>query len=388
MHLEMSQEHQDFREEVHTWIAENKPKGKRPDPADRDAVKAYDLGWQRTQFEGGWAGLNWPEEYGGRGLDIWRQLIWHEEYYEAGCDPGCAYMGLNHGGLTVAARGTDELKAYHLPKILKGEVSWCQGFSEPGAGSDLAGIKTRGVVDGDELVINGQKIWTSYARYADWQFVLVRTDPDAPRHKGLSWVINRMDNPGMDIRPILTMNDRAEFCEVFYDDVRVPLTNVVGGLNEGWGVTMATLQFEHGTSYAGHVIRLTRQIGDLIELAKDTTGPDGRRPAIAHDDIAVKLAEYKATAIAVRTMLYMNLSRSAANASGGIGPALSMMCKELSQKISRLSLEVLGAQSLPRSGTGEDWVLPYLSSFSATIAGGTSEILRNNVGRILGLPKG
>jgi len=180
-------------------------------------------------FDAGWAGINWPKEFGGRGASLMEQLIWYEEYAKVGApDVNTGFVGLKHAGPTLIACGTEAQKRFHLPKILGGDVVWCQGFSEPNAGSDLAALQTRAVIEGDELVVTGQKIWTSFGQIAEYQELLVRTDPDAPKHKGITWVICPMDAPGIEIRPIKTLAGNADFCEVFYDNVRIPLANVVG----------------------------------------------------------------------------------------------------------------------------------------------------------------
>jgi alkylation response protein AidB-like acyl-CoA dehydrogenase len=175
-------------------------------------MREYDLAWQRAQFDAGWAGISWPVEYGGRGLSLTQQLIWYEEYATLGMAPiDTRFVGLSHAGPTLMARATPAHQALHLPKILRGDVVWCQGFSEPGAGSDLASLRTRAELDGDELVVTGQKVWTSFADIADWQELLVRTNPDAPKHKGLTWVICDMRSPGIDVRPIRTMDGGQDF---------------------------------------------------------------------------------------------------------------------------------------------------------------------------------
>src|SRR5690606_33207873 len=195
MDLDFTREQREFREEVRIWLEENKPREERPH--DSAARREYDLAWQRTQYEGGWAGISWPTEYGGRGLSLLEQLIWYEEYGRAGL-PGmdATFVGLNHAGPTLIARASAAQKNQHLPRILRGEAIWCQGFSEPGAGSDLASLSTRAVVDGDELVVTGQKIWTSFAHLADWQELLVRTDSSGRKHHGITWVICDIRSPG------------------------------------------------------------------------------------------------------------------------------------------------------------------------------------------------
>ncbi|MFM7062364.1 MAG: acyl-CoA dehydrogenase family protein, partial [Actinomycetes bacterium] len=249
MNLDLTAEEQAFREEARDWLRSNLPTDERP--PEGQEMREFDLAWQRTLFDGGWAGINWPTEFGGRGLSDIQQMIWYEEFAKA--DPpftlanSCTFVGNMHGGPTLIVNGTDDQKAEYLPQILKGEKVWCQGFSEPGAGSDLAGLSTKAEVDGDHLVVTGQKTWTSYAHVADLQELLVRTDPAAPKHKGITWVVCDMRTPGIEIRPIQTMSHVTDFAEVFYDEVRIPLTNVVGGLNNGWRTAMSTLSFERGT---------------------------------------------------------------------------------------------------------------------------------------------
>jgi len=280
MNLDYSNVDLEFRDEARTWLAENLPTEARP--PDGHPMREFDLAWQRTLFAGGWAGINWPGEFGGRGLTDIEQMIWYTEF--ARSEPpftlnnSCTFVGNNHGGPTLMTCGTDDQKSFHLPKILGGEVVWCQGFSEPGAGSDLASLSCKAVVDGDELVVTGQKIWTSYAEVADFQELLVRTDTSVPKHKGISWVICDMNTPGIDIRPIQTMAHTTDFAEVFYDEVRIPLSNVVGDLNDGWRVAMSTLSFERGTAFMADQIELVAVVEELIAEAKVRTG----RPSSGH----------------------------------------------------------------------------------------------------------
>ena len=257
MQIAFSAEDRQFRERARDWLHEHVPRGDRP--YDGPEKRAFDLAWQRTQYEGGWAGIAWPREYGGVGLSLIQQLIWLEEYALANAPPsGSCFVGLSHAGPTLIQKGSEAHKAAHLGPILRGEVVWSQGFSEPNAGSDLASLRTRAEPDGDHLVINGQKIWTSHGNYADFQELLVRTDPAAPKHKGISWLICDMKTPGIEVRPIKTMSGVFHFAEVFYTDVRVPLTNVVGALNDGWNVAQSTLSFERGTAFIPAQMELVR----------------------------------------------------------------------------------------------------------------------------------
>jgi alkylation response protein AidB-like acyl-CoA dehydrogenase len=350
-------------------------------------MREFDMRWMHRQWESGWAGISWPSEYGGRGLSVTQQLIWHEEYAHLGL-PGidCAFVGLNHAGPTLIARASDEQKAAHLPAILRGESVWCQGFSEPGAGSDLAALQTRAEIDGDELVVTGQKVWTSFADLADWQELLVRTDPQAPKHKGITWVICDMHSAGIEVRPIRTMDHDHHFAEVFYDNVRIPLTNVVGAINDGWSVAMSTLAFERGTAFTGSQVSLAIVVERLIEEARSHPGPDGRRPAIEDEELARRLARARAEVAALRAMTYAVISRNARSAvPGPEGSMMKLYYSDLEQSVTRLAMDVLGADGLRRRS---DWVYDYLRGYSISIGGGTSEIQRNIIGeRVLGLPR-
>lgn len=387
MNLDFTPEQQQFREQVREWLEANKPSEARP--PDGAEGRDFDLAWQKTLYEGGWAGINWPKEYGGQGFDTFQQLIFLMEYAQSRA-PGDHYRfnGLNLAGPTIIACGDEEQKKTYLPPILKGEVIWCQGFSEPSAGSDLASLKTRAIVDGDDMIVTGSKIWTSWARFADWQQLLVRTDPDAPKHKGISWVINPMDNPGMEIRPILDMAGGTDLHEVFYDEVRIPLKNIVGGINNGWRVSMAQLSFERGTAFMPSQIETQNRVDDLVELARTTRLEDGRL-AIENDHIAHQLAKLRAETRSLLAMTLMGISRN--ERSGMPGPEGSMLKlfqSELFKRISNLSLEIIGTHRSRLSGEAGFWPQMFLGSFANTLGGGTSEVLRNIVGeRHLGLPK-
>lgn len=306
-----------------------------------------------------------------------RQLIWYEEYARAGGpDIGCGFVGINHGGPTLIARGSEEQKRRHLPRILAGEEVWCQGFSEPGAGSDLAAITTRGRVSGDEVVVNGQKIWTSFAHMADFQELLIRTDPDSAGHRGLSWIICDMHGPGITVRPIVSMDGLAEFCEVFYDDVRIPLDNVVGELGEGWSVAMSTLGFERGTGFMKLQTELSVTLEQLID---DAVGPG----------VATQLGDLRADVLAMRAMTYATVSTAArTDVPGPEGSMIKLFYADLAQRIHRARMEIIDVDGLDRSGRFADDIGEYLYSYASTIGGGTSEVQRDIIGeRVLGLPR-
>jgi alkylation response protein AidB-like acyl-CoA dehydrogenase len=387
MNLDFTPQQQQFREQVRDWLEANKPSQARP--ADGAEGRTFDLAWQKTLYDGGWAGINWPREYGGQGFDTVQQLIFLMEYAQSRA-PGDHYRfnGLNLAGPTIIACGDEKQKATHLPPILKGEVIWCQGFSEPAAGSDLAALKTRAIIDGDELVVSGAKIWTSWARFADWQQLLVRTDPDALKHAGISWVINRMDNPGMEIRPIQDMAGGSDLHEVFYDNVRIPLKNIVGGINNGWRVSMAQLSFERGTAFMPSQIETQKTIEELIELARTTTLEDGRL-AIEDDHIGYELAKLRAETRALLAMTLLGISRNERTGiPGPEGSMLKLFQSELYKRITALALEIVGPDRARLSGLTGRWPQAFLGSFANTLGGGTSEVMRNIIGeRYLGLPR-
>ena len=387
MRFEFSPSEVEFRKRARSWIEANKP----PEPRSDDgmAMREFDLAWQQRKFAGGWAGLAWPREHGGLGLEAVQQIIWYEECARARAPlEGCLSVALNHAGPTIIAYGTEEQKATYLPPILRGDVVWCQGFSEPGAGSDLAALRMRGEVRGDKIILNGQKIWTSHAHVADFQETLIRTGPLTPKHKGLTWVICDMKAPGITIRPLKTIAGNEHFCEVFYEDVVLPLSNVVGAIDDGWRVAMSTLSFERGGLSAGRAAELRHLLEDLIGLARERTGRDGVRKAIEEDGVARQLALLRAEVGALQAMVYETVF---SNSGGPPGPEASvdyLYCGELLQRIRLLSLDILGADALETSGEAGHWTRPYLNDRYYLIAGGSAEIRRNIIAeRVLGLPR-
>jgi alkylation response protein AidB-like acyl-CoA dehydrogenase len=379
MELSFGAEADEFRIKVRSWLETNVPVDR---PTTPDERRRRAMEWQEAQFNAGWAGVAWPREFGGSGLSLLEQLIWFEEYARAGAPAllrNPLFVGLSHAGPTLILKGTAEQKVFHLPKILRGEALWCQGFSEPQAGSDLASLRCRGVIDGDELVVDGQKIWTSSGDVADYQELLVRTDPAAARHRGITWVICDMKTPGITVKPIRTMDGDAEFCEVFYDRVRIPLSNVVGGLNQGWGVAMATLSFERGTAFIADAAELAVKVDALIRLCDDTG---------AHE-LLHRAAMLKAEVMSVRAMIYRLVSRNLrTDRPGPEGSMIRLRYSKLLQSVHRLAMECLGDSGLLRRSDGDNWVQGYLYSYSQTIGAGTEQIQRNIIGeRILGLPR-
>lgn len=370
-----------FRQEVRDWLEDNVPRTRRP-LEGAEAQRDFDVAWRRRQYDGGWGHIAWPEAYGGRGLPVARQLVWYEECARAGAPEhthNVFFVALQHAGPTLIARASDEQKAFHLPLILKGEAIWCQGFSEPGAGSDLAAIRTRGEVDGDSLVITGQKIWTSYAVHARYQELLVRTEPGSERHRGLTFVICDMQAPGIEIRPIANIAGGNDFCEVFYDEARLPLTSVVGGLGNGWDVAMSLLAFERGAASFPVAIETAARVEELIDHM-DEMRPDRWRDS----ETGVRLAEARADAAALKAMVHLLIARGSP---AGEGSYVRLFMAELTKRISALAMDMLGADALDRDAKG-GWPRRYLEDFKTTIAAGTSQIQRNIIGeRVLGLPK-
>jgi alkylation response protein AidB-like acyl-CoA dehydrogenase len=385
MDLNFSREDGIFREQARTWLRDNVTR--EPRPLSGEAMRTFDLAWQRRQFEGGWAGVSWPAEYGGMGLSLTRQLIWHEEYARADApDNHLCFVALNHAGPTIIARGDEDQKRFHLPKILGGDVIWCQGFSEPNAGSDLASLRTQARIEDGHLIVNGSKIWTSHGHLSDWQELLVRTDPDAPKHKGLTWVICDMRSPGITLRPIeiMTSPNQVHFVQCFYDDVRIPLRNVVGEVNDGWNVAMSTLGFERGTAQIRDQIRYAYLVEKMIGAARKRLGADS---PLSNDEIGARLAHLRADMAAARAMTYMVMSRAAAGIQDSQSSLMRAMVGATQQRARRLALDILGPDAL-ENPPDDDWVYFYLRSFSITIAAGTAQIQRNIIGeRVLGLPR-
>ncbi|MFE3632029.1 acyl-CoA dehydrogenase [Streptomyces goshikiensis] len=383
MDLAYTEEEREFRARLRAWLAKVLPElPARPSPDDWPGRRAHDTGWQRRLYDAGYAGLHWPLDAGGRGATPTQHLIFLEETERAGAPyVGANFVGLLHAGPTIAAEGTAAQRARWLPPVLRGDEVWCQGFSEPDAGSDLAALRTRAVRDGDDYVVTGSKIWTSHAEVADWCELLVRTGPAAPKHRGITWLAMPMDAPGITVRPLRTLAGSTEFAEVFLDEVRVPVANRVGDENDGWRVTMVTLSFERGTAFVGEVVACRRTLAELARAA---------RAAGRWDDPVLrrKLGRLYGEFGALWRLTQWNVSES--QRSGGVpgtgGSVFKLAYSHARQELYDTAAEVLGADSLSLE---EEWTADRLSSLSYTIAAGTSQIQRNIVAeRILGLPKG
>ncbi len=341
-------------------------------------------------YAAGWVGISWPKEYGGRGASFIQQVIFDEEYFRAHAPILPGHSALNLLGPTLIQLGTEAQKQKHLQRILAGEERWCQGFSEPGAGGDLASLRTRAIDAGDHFVVNGQKVWTSGAHFADWCFLLVRTNPDAPKHHGISYLLVDMKTPGITVRPLVLLNKHRHFNEVFFDDVKVPKENLVGTLNEGWKVAITTLMFERGGAggrdHAGQIARLT-------ELAKQF--PSRQEPAWRDSHVRQQLAQLAIDAQALKVTRLRGLTRRLrGDAPGPEGSILKLFGSELATRIADFSGSLLGPYATLEVPTetvpdAPRWTNRVLGSRQYTIAGGTSEIQRNIIGeRVLGLPKG
>lgn len=376
MDLRFSDVDEAFRTNLRAWLAGVLPDlAPQPTRDDWDARRVWDTDWQRRLFDAGYAGLNWPKEYGGQDGAPSQQLVFLEETTRARAPyVGVNFVGLLHAGPTIVAEGTSEQKAEHLPKILRGDEVWCQGFSEPGAGSDLASLRTKAVRDGDHYVVTGQKIWCSYGQIGDFGELLVRTDPDAPKHKGITWLMLPMDLPGIEVRPLKTVLGSSEFAELFLDEVRVPVECRIGAENDGWRVTNVTLAFERGTAFVSDLVDATRLVEDLAPYVTD---PAHRR----------ELGHIAAELDAIWMLTKRNVTQSTRGTAGRGQYMIKLAYSEVCQKLGELSLRVLERNALSVDGEGP-FVEERLRSLAFTIAAGTSQIQRNILSeRVLGMPR-
>ncbi len=390
MDLHFSEADQEFRQRARTWLKDHIPTQRRP--AHGEAAAQFDRQWQKKLYEHGWAGVNWPREYGGLGLSEVQQVIWYEECARAGAPNyiNTTYVALMHAGPTIIACGTEAQKKFHLPRILSGESLWCQGFSEPNAGSDLASLKTSAVVEGDYLVVNGSKTWTTDGQHADFQELLIRTTPGSERHKGLTWVICDMKTPGITVSPIKTMLGDEHVNTTFYDDVKIPLSNVVGELGSGWATAMSTLSFERGTGFIGDQLALYERVNQAITLAGKTRLEDGTL-AIEDSRISGRLAMLMAETLAIRAMTFAQISEiQKTGKPGPKGSVMKLMVTGTSKALSHLVADILGWEFMEYNEDRHDhpWTYEYLWSWVYTIAGGTSEIQREIIAdQLLQLPR-
>jgi alkylation response protein AidB-like acyl-CoA dehydrogenase len=390
MDLSFSPAEEAFRAELRAWLAANSPR-EIPEPETLEEEVAWLIEWQRKLFSGRWVGVHWPPEYGGRGASIVENYILQEELARAQAPEVIGRIGVNLVGPTLIRHGTAAQKARHLSKILAAEEIWCQLFSEPNAGSDLTALRCKAERDGDDFVINGQKVWTSYAQFARWGILLARTDPAAPKAKGISFFIVDMQSPGIAVRPLKQMTGTEEFNEVFLDNVRIPAENLVGELNRGWEIAQTTLSHERGTSprqLVMHRILLT----ELLRLAQATRrdGANAATDPLVRQRLAQTFIEVEVTKLHNWRTLTGLLRH------GKPGPESSLVklfWSEMSQRLHDTAMEVLGTHGQlvkgdPRAVAAGRWQRSYLYYRSATIFAGTSEIQRNIIAeRVLGLPR-
>lgn len=390
MDLNLTPEEEKFRDECRAWLAANVPEpfaGKGLNEEENAEAVEYLQAWQKKVFDNGWAGISWPQAYGGRGATLIEQSIFQEEWAKANAPMLINVLGLSLIGPTIIAVGTEEQKKRFLPKILSGEEIWCQGFSEPNAGSDVAGLGTKAVRDGDDFIINGQKIWTSLAHVSDWCLLLVRTDMEAPKHKGITALLVDMHSEGVAVRPLKQITGDSGFNEVFFSNVRVPVANVLGEINRGWHTAIATLMNERANLGAGVYVQIRRSLDGLIERSQTTMR--GGRPAAQDPVIRQKIAQ----AYLELEIFKLNSNRALSKMSkssvpGPEGSILKIFWSELNQRVQQTAQEALGPFGQLQDLDEGKWVYGYLRSRGNTIEAGTSEIQRNIVAeRVLGLPK-
>jgi alkylation response protein AidB-like acyl-CoA dehydrogenase len=396
MDFRYSPEEERFRREFRDWLHANLPSGWGTtfrEPEDEAARFAFRLDWERKLHAGGWSGVAWPREYGGRGATLVEQAIFQEELARANAPESVNIIGRNLTAPTLMEHGTAAQKERFLPKIQSSEEIWCQGFSEPNSGSDLASARCRATVEKGEFVISGQKIWTSFAQYAQWCFVLARTAPQAPKHQGLSFILVDMRSPGITIRPLVQITGDTEFSEVFFDDVRVPRENLVGALNGGWRIAMTTLTYERGPEEAlPRLVRFRRDLDAILERAA-TVRKDGTRVA---DDRAIrqKLAASYIDLELMRLAGLRNFSRLIKGQAIGAEASLNKLYwSHVYQRMTEVALEVEGSSCALLPGDEDApvdgaFAYKFLQSRAMTIYSGTSEIQRNIIAeRVLGLPR-
>ncbi len=407
MDLNYPPEAEAFRAEIRAWLEANLPAGWFDEGFEQTPEEkvAFQKDWTKKLFAGGWICASWPKEYGGKGLSTIEAVVLTEEFHKAGAPLRADFFGDTLVGPTILQWGSEEQKKEFIPKILSGEVAWCQGFSEPDAGSDLAGLKTKAELDGDEWVINGQKIWTTQGFAADYIFILCRTDPDAPKHKGISYLLCPMKQPGIEVRPIEQVDGSAEFCEVFLTDARCPKDNVVGGVNNGWKVAMTTLGFERGTSATTGYRRFEKELDLIVEKARANGKIDD---PLVRQDLARAHTKVQIMKINGLRTLSAIVQGKKDPAVGVLGATNKMFWSEYHQFVMNLAIDILGLEGQILTGNPElEEAVPgygarrtnarypatvlqssFFFSRSETIWGGTSQIQRNIVGeRVLGLPK-
>jgi alkylation response protein AidB-like acyl-CoA dehydrogenase len=378
-----SPEQATWRDEVRGFIEAEQPEREEAPMMMERGRNPRLAAWRDKISKKGWIAPAWPKEYGGAGLGVMEQFILNEEFAEARV-PNVGGMGTSMIGPTIIIHGNEEQRQEHLGAILRGEVQWCQGYSEPGSGSDLASLQTRAVRDGDDFVLNGQKIWTSGAHMADWMFMLARTDPDAPKHRGITYFLMDMKSPGVTVRPLINMGNMHNFNEVFFEDVRVPARNVLGEIDRGWYIGTTTLDFERSSigNSVGQRQTLEYYLRHIRQSGTEVSGT-----------VKGELADRWIEAMTAKNLSYRVITIQAEGRVPNHEASIAKMFNtELSQRVARTAMKVLGTSALltdPEQAPLKGRVpASYLATVSSTIAGGTSEIQRNIVAtRGLGLPR-
>ncbi len=376
MDLTLSPEEEAFRDELRAWIADNHPG---EEPEGDEAAFEFRRGWQRRLSADRWAGVSWPEEYGGRGATLVEQAIFNEELAAARAPAVANVLGLVMGGPVVIAHGTEEQKERYLGPILTADEIWCQGFSEPESGSDLASLKTRAVKSDGGWVVTGQKVWTTLAHHAKWCMLVARTDPDVPKHKGLTYFLMDMEQDAVQVRPLVQITGEPEFNELFLEEAYVPEENVVGGVGNGWGVAITTLMHERAGLAFGLQVQLKIALGELIELIRER-GLEGD-PIVRQ-----RLGQLYIEAEALRLNAWRGLTQiMKTGVPGPEGSLPKWQWSDANQALTELAMDVLGPEA-PRADS--DWTYRFLRARANSIEGGTTEILKNIVAeRVLGLPR-
>ncbi len=376
MDLTLSPSEQAFRDELRGWLADNHPG---EEPSGDEAAWQFRLTWQRKLHQQGYAGLSWPEQFGGRGATLIEQAIFGEEMARAKAASPANVLGLVMGGPVVIAHGSEEQKQRYLEPILSGEEIWCQGFSEPESGSDLASLKTRAVKDGDEWVVTGQKVWTTFAHHAKWCMLVARTDADAPKHQGLTYFLMDMEQDAVHVRPLRQITGEEEFNELFIEEARIPDANVVGGVGNGWAVAITTLMHERAGLGAASAASVKIALGQLIELARER-GVEG--DPVIRQKIAALLIE----AEALRLNAWRGLTQiMKTGIPGPEGSLPKLQWSAVNQGLTELAVAIQGEEGVLRDS---DWTYRFLRARANSIEGGTTEILKNIIAeRVLGLPR-
>jgi alkylation response protein AidB-like acyl-CoA dehydrogenase len=387
--LSLTPQEETFRDEVRTWLEENHPG---PEPEGLEEVLAFRVEWQRRLHEAGWAGISWPKEYGGRGATMIEQAIFAMEAARAEAPSPANVLGLAMGGPVVIAHGTEEQKQRYLEPILTAEEIWCQGFSEPESGSDLASLKTKAVKDGDDWVVTGQKVWTSYAQFSKWCMLVARTDPDAAKHQGLTYFLMDMEQDAVQVRPLVQITGTPEFNELFIEEARIPQENVIGEVGGGWQVAITTLMNERAGLAFGAIAQIRNSIGRLLRLASETRLNGGSAAEDSH--YRQQLAQLYIEAETFRLNAFRGLTKTMQ--SGTPGPEGSLgkwQWADIHQSLTELAMDIEGPYSPLDHGAEHAvadgrWQYLFLRSRANSIEGGTTDILKNIIAeRVLGLPK-